>query len=157
MECSVLRRILGKVSFWVIAVVCTGIIVIAFDIRVRLHRFHVEDRIHQSFLPVVMAIKEYREANGKVPATLGDLVPNLIDRIPQSCYVDEVRYKVLQGGTEWELAIHSTALRQERTYYCRSNDDYTDAEQARTVLQYHGIWRVLQGESQGLTLKRDFR
>ncbi len=130
------------VVFAVVAWVGCGVLCVMSAAVVRQYR--VEDRIHRAYGPIVCAIYSYQSKKGCLPQALVDLRPDYIADLPHTAYVDTVQYRVLDGGGNWELALHSSALPRSRIYLHRSSRQYSQEEEEHTVLQYHGMWRVIE-------------
>lgn len=107
------------------------------------HRFEVEDKIHSTFFPLAMALHDFEDATGSPATNLNQLIPDRLPVLPQSPLVERVDYKVI-GSNIWELSLHSKALGDRRNYCCRSNQKFSAEEEARVILEYHGIWVVLR-------------
>lgn len=117
---------------------------LCLDIQKRLHAFDIEDQIHDTFSPVVLALNDYQDDHHAAAADLSQLVPKYLPAIPTSPLVDSVEYAVLDNGKTWRLTLPSHALPQARLYCSRSDDQFTPEEEQRVVLRYHGMWTVLK-------------
>jgi len=133
-----------RVIFIVLILILAVVACLAWTIRSAWHRLKVEDRIHHSYLPVVLALTDFAQSNGAPAIVLQDLIPDHIDEIPTSPYADSVSYTMLEEPNAWEFAVQSTALRKRRIYSHRSNGKYTPEEENRIVLRYHGLWCVME-------------
>lgn len=137
----------GGVSGNIIAVSLGVFIVlgmICYGLWMRIHTFRVEDAIHRSFGPTILAIYNYEEAEKRWPASLQELVPRYMTGVPQSRYADRYEYRNMTN--EWEFAVYSRALGVPRVYLHRSTGTFNSNEVEHTVLEYHGMWRVIEGD-----------
>jgi hypothetical protein len=108
-----------------------------------LHRFRVEAAINGEFWPVMEELHVYQTDHGAPAASLAALIPHYRAHLPTSPYVDAIDYTLLDGGTAWQLSIHTRALGRPLIYRCRSTQFYTPQEQNRILKRCYGYWVVL--------------
>ena len=107
------------------------------------HRFASEERICGAFHPVISALYEFQERTGSLPTNLTQLVPNYLPDIPAGPIADSVEYRVLPGGTNWQLSVRSRVRGAPELYVQRLSHDFTAEEQRRSVTGFHG-WLVFR-------------
>ena len=105
--------------------------------------FVVEDSIHGTFYPVVIAIHKYKEDKGHPPAKLEDLCPDYLAEIPESKHISSTSLIVVFND-HWRLLLVSESLKKKRHYIAEDGLPLTEYEKKTLVSRYHDIWSVLE-------------
>ena len=108
--------------------------------------YSLEDEIAHTYFPVVRAIYRYAKDQGRPPKLLSDLIPDSLAAIPECWAMDAITYRLHGDGRAWRPEMRSGAYGRQRIYCWQSDHKYTQEEQSRIVLQYHGGWTVLSAE-----------
>ncbi len=116
----------------------------ALLVAARYRAFAVEDSIHATYCPVVLAIERYGDDHGHAPTDLNQLGPDYLPVLPTSRHVSEVRYSGSQTENAWRLTLVSTSTGCRRLYLAEHGMPLSGAEESRRIKRYHGIWSVLR-------------
>ena len=136
---------LGKRIAWLVVIAALGLLAAMAGILYNAyHVFSIEDKIHDTYFPVVAALYHFEDDHVFPATNLVQLVPAYLPKIPNSPMVDSVEYTVIDSGRDWQLALTSHALSQPRVYCCRSNPIFSAEEEHRVVQRYHGVWTVMR-------------
>ena len=141
----IIRAMSRKATLWIVGIslcIVGGLVWTGAIFYSGVRAFLAESTIHGTFYPLADALYHYQNEQGQPAKSLGAVVPRYLGTLPTSPYADAPRYRVLPGGTVWELAIDSQVLPQRRLYLCRSTQTYTPEEQRRMILYYHATWAV---------------
>jgi len=133
-----------KSIIWLIlALIAAGVAWIGYDCYSKVHRFLVEDEVHDTFYPVVIALVHFQNDSGTPATNLLQLVPRYLSQVPSSPVADSVAYRVLPDGTNWQLSVYSRALKTPRVYVQRSSGEYTPDEDRQELTRFH-LWHVFR-------------
>ena len=106
--------------------------------------FKIEEEIHKTFSPLLDAINNYADINKDPPSTLDKLLPKFITRIPTSKIIENVEYKLINNGKDWELKLQG----ENNIYIYRFTNIYSAEEKKQIIKQYHGNWAVFEFKKQ---------
>jgi hypothetical protein len=135
-----------KIVLWsVVTSVALVVSVFAYGVYCAWDKFASEERICGAFQPVIGAIDHFAEAKGALPTNLVQLVPAYVAELPTSPVADSIDYRIMPGGTNWQLTVHSRVTGPRRIFIQRSSHQFTEEERRQSVSAFHG-WVVFKDE-----------
>jgi hypothetical protein len=107
-------------------------------------KFTVEDSIHGTFYPVIVALDKYCDDHGYAPEALRDLRPKYIKETPSSPYVSDIIYRRVPKEPAWRLTLVSRATISTRQYIAEDGLPLSAEERKVCIRKYHERWSVLK-------------
>jgi hypothetical protein len=107
--------------------------------------FSIEDEIHSTFFPVLLALDDYEARHGHPPPDLASLIPEYLPDLPVSKNVSEVYFQRSADDAGWRLHLISAATGSPRVYFAHQGMPLSEADAKDVVLVYHFRWRVVEG------------
>lgn len=135
-----------KIIFAFLSAFSAFVAVMVFTIYREASWLTVEDKVYDTYLPLVIALDDYVSGTGCAASELQDLVPHYIDKLPGTAEFERIEYCVRSNKCEWELNIISTRKKQTRIYVIRSDNEYTQKEREASVKNYHVVWNIFDAD-----------
>jgi hypothetical protein len=125
----------------IVAVIALTVAWFGYGFFTAYQRFMNEERICGAFHPVISALDQFQQQTGSLPTNLTQLVPQYLPQLPSPPVADSIEYRVLLGGTNWQLSVRSSIRGKPELFVQRSARDFTAEEQQRSATGFHG-WLV---------------